>query len=267
MSSHPDRLRSSADDLNVVARYLAQRELADLSSEHLRKACGRDRADVIVLVGSSLLQAAETVADAWARRAADVLLIAGGEGHSTDDLRHRVRSRYPDIDVDGRPEAAILADVLTDGLGLGHDDVLLETASTNCGENAAMAREVLTAHGIQPETLVVVQDPLMQRRTMATFEKAWRDALPVRFLSCPPFVPAVAVRGDELIFSEPSAPAWTMRRFLSLLMGEIPRLRDDERGYGPRGRGFIVHVDIPEEVEAAYDRLLPRFGPYVRSTT
>jgi hypothetical protein len=52
-----------------------------------------------------------------------------------------------------------------------------------------------------------------------------------------------------------SAALWDTRRFFDLLMGEIPRLRDDENGYGPRGRNFIVHVDIPEEVEIAWARL------------
>jgi len=40
-------------------------------------------------------------------------------------------------------------------------------------------------------------------------------------------------------------------------------LRDDEDGYGPRGRGFQAHVDVPPEVEAAYDALLsghPEWG-------
>ena len=38
--------------------------------------------------------------------------------------------------------------------------------------------------------------------------------------------------------------------------GEVPRLRDDEQGYGPRGRGFIAHVDVPDDVEAAHASLL-----------
>jgi hypothetical protein len=55
-----------------------------------------------------------------------------------------------------------------------------------------------------------------------------------------------------------------MERFVSLVMGEIPRLRNDENGYGPNGRGYIVAVDIPPAVEAAYDRLLGPFGDRVR---
>ena len=39
------------------------------------------------------------------------------------------------------------------------------------------------------------------------------------------------------------------------MLGELPRLRDDINGYGPLGRDFIVHVDIPAEVEAAWQIL------------
>ena len=41
---------------------------------------------------------------------------------------------------------------------------------------------------------------------------------------------------------------WDMERYVSLLMGETPRLTDDAAGYGPHGAGYIAHVDIPEEV-------------------
>lgn len=52
-----------------------------------------------------------------------------------------------------------------------------------------------------------------------------------------------------------SSDLWDDQRFYDLLMGEIPRLRDDGNGYGPKGRGFIAHVDIPDDVEAAWTRL------------
>jgi len=56
-----------------------------------------------------------------------------------------------------------------------------------------------------------------------------------------------------------------MERFVSLVMGEIPRLRNDKDGYGPRGRGYIVAVDIPASVEAAYQRLRDLGGDLGRS--
>ncbi len=48
---------------------------------------------------------------------------------------------------------------------------------------------------------------------------------------------------------------WPVERYLSLLTGELPRLRDDSDGYGPRGRDFIVHVDFPVEVAQAWQTL------------
>jgi hypothetical protein len=49
---------------------------------------------------------------------------------------------------------------------------------------------------------------------------------------------------------------WPVDRYLSLILGEVPRLRDDAKGYGPAGRDFIVHVDFP--------RRLSRHGRFFR---
>ena len=43
--------------------------------------------------------------------------------------------------------------------------------------------------------------------------------------------------------------------FLGLVAGEVPRLRDDAGGYGPKGRGFIASVDVPTEVERSWEVL------------
>ncbi len=48
---------------------------------------------------------------------------------------------------------------------------------------------------------------------------------------------------------------WDIPRYRTLLMGEVPRLRDDENGYGPNGAGYLAHVDVPTEVEKAYETL------------
>jgi hypothetical protein len=48
---------------------------------------------------------------------------------------------------------------------------------------------------------------------------------------------------------------WEMERLCELLVGEVTRLKDDENGYGPKGKGFIGHVDVPAEVEAAANRV------------
>lgn len=62
-----------------------------------------------------------------------------------------------------------------------------------------------------------------------------------------------------LSFEHEPQGMWDMERYVSLLMGEIPRLTDDAAGYGPHGAGYIAHVDIPEEVQTAFTLLKEQF--------
>ncbi|HBJ0261837.1 TPA: DUF218 domain-containing protein YdcF, partial [Escherichia coli] len=76
-----------------------------------------------------------------------------------------------------------------------------------------------------------------------------------RWLSYPGFVPQLGNNADSVIFINQLQGLWPVERYLSLLTGELPRLRDDSDGYGPRGRDFIVHVDFPAEVIHAWQTL------------
>lgn len=118
----------------------------------------------------------------------------------------------------------------------------------------------------------------MCRRTVAAFEQVYSDTIevPPIFSSWPTFVPKVIAKeasvGDTnsllsyLDFADLGMGnswkegLWSMDRFMSLLVGEIPRMRDDENGYGPNGKGSIVHVDIPQDVEDAWKTLCELLG-------
>ena len=93
----------------------------------------------------------------------------------------------------------------------------------------------------------------MQRRTMATFAHVCRDepAAPL-FISHPGLTPVLQNSDNGLTFSGEHEGLWPVERYVSLLLGELPRLWDDINGYGPAGRGFIAHVDFPAEVQAAW---------------
>lgn len=47
-------------------------------------------------------------------------------------------------------------------------------------------------------------------------------------------------------------------------MGEIPRLTDNIEGYGPKGKDYIAHVDIPIEVEKAFAELKREYAGMIR---
>ena len=96
----------------------------------------------------------------------------------------------------------------------------------------------------------------MQRRTMATFARVCRDEPDSpQWVSHPGFTPTLQNGKEGVEFGEGNTGLWPVDRYLSLVLGELPRLRDDANGYGPAGRDFIAHVTIPDEVEAAWNIL------------
>jgi uncharacterized SAM-binding protein YcdF (DUF218 family) len=190
-----------------------------------------DRVDVMLLFGGSLPDAWDTAATAVNEDRVGTLVLVGGEGHTTDVLRALLR------DDSGSTEADLMAAYLRREHGI--EDVLLERQSSNCGENVVLARDLVRAAGLAPGTVALVQDPTMQRRMDAVFRLVWPDAVAVN---------RPGPRGGRF--------AWPHERWVALVMGEVPRLRDDVDGYGPRGRGFQAHVDAPAAVEAAYAALI-----------
>lgn len=214
-------------------------------------------ADLVILAGNAVLTTAGGAFDLACNEDLPVL-ITGGIGHSTGLLAQAVRAQpaYASIATDGRPEADILADIARDLWALPNQ-VMVETQSTNCGENADFTLRRLNELGLRPRRAVLVQDPLMQRRTDASFTHAWRKSdWPTTFHNWPVFVPRLVMQNGGVDYQDRRPVGlWSPERFISLLMGEIPRLRDDENGYGPQGRGFIDPVDIPDDVLAAHVHL------------
>ena len=260
-------LDREVDYLNLIVRFLARRDLDEMSTGALFRRRGVCEADLLILMGGiTTADFAETAAHAFGHGFAKRLMIVGGNGHSSQNLRDNIAShpRYGAVATAGRPEADILADILVEFLGVERTRILVENRSTNCGNNATYALEVARRSGPIPECVVIVQDPLMQRRTFESFSHEWRMEWSL-FDCFAPAIPLLGVRDGELAFADPAhAGYYKMKSFLDLLMGEIPRLRDDEQGYGPKGHGFIGHVDIPEAVLDAFDRLLPVYAQHVR---
>jgi uncharacterized SAM-binding protein YcdF (DUF218 family) len=239
----------ATQDLTLVAGFLARRDAEALTPDALA-----GPADLLVLCGSAVLRSVEVVADAVRTGAVRRVLVSGGTGHSTTYLYEAVRrlAAYDAVPTDGRPEALVLADLLRLH-GVPDQVVDVETASTNCGENARFSTDWVTAHLPAARSLVVVQDPTMQRRTHAGFERCLQGRPEVRLAS---FAPVLPVVGPHDVRDERGDLVWSRPRFESLVLGEVERLRDDEHGYGPRGADFIDHVDQPAPVEDAYQRLV-----------
>ena len=239
------------DDVNRIAAFLARRDVASLSPTVA------PHADVLVLCGSTVLAAIDLAATAFQDGLADRLLVSGGIGHSTPHLRQAVREdpRYGDVSTDARPESAIIAEILGRHHAVPDAAILIDAESTNCGENAEFSVNLLKLIPLKLRSVILLQDPTMQRRTHECFRRSLRDAPGVRISSYAPFVPTVPDQDVRNVHDENGRAVWSVRRFTALVLGEMCRLHDDEHGYGPRGADFIDHVDIPKDVMDAYQRL------------
>ena len=220
-------IREAADR---IAAYLALTSVDDAPG----------RIDLVCLAGNGVLACVDH-ATSLARQHDCLLLITGGTGHSTPPLMTAIAARLgcPESTLARLGEAELLAKLIAADSLLPSDQIILETRSTNTGENAAFSQAMLEEMGLTPHHVVLVQDPLLQRRTDATFHHVWAGHS-TRFFSSPPFTPQL---GTAL-----TAESWTVERYLSLILGEVPRLHDTVDGYGPKGKGFIGHIDIPRDI-------------------
>jgi uncharacterized SAM-binding protein YcdF (DUF218 family) len=235
-----------AEAMDLVGAFCGPRDVASLTRSALSDAVGWEHADAIILFGGSILSGGDTMAAALAAGIATTSVIVGGQGHTTQALRDRASAVMPGADLTPATEADIFQRYLREVHGARAD--LLERESTNCGSNVRNAIRLLDEHGLASERVILIQDATMQRRMSAGWQRLRPDAQVLDYAS----YTASATGADGVVrYLDAPADMWPIERYASMLLGEIRRLRDDERGYGPRGTGWIAHVDIPVEVEEA----------------
>lgn len=252
------------NDINNVVKFLSKRDICELSSSSLVDKFGIAQVDIIIILGSSIPYIAEVGANAYKSGLAKDIMLVGGIGHSTKYLVQNVLedNRYKDIDVADKSEAEILRQIIVSEKNIHKDKIIIESKSTNCGSNAFESLNVLKEIGKVPKSIILIQDPIMQLRTHASFLKQWNEEKTL-IISYSPFIPQLKVSEKNDGYLNSDIPGlWAKDRFIDLIMGEIPRITDDANGYGPNGKGFISHVDIPEEVLNSYQRLLFYYKEY-----
>jgi uncharacterized SAM-binding protein YcdF (DUF218 family) len=215
--------------------------------------------DLLLIMGGSVLSTLELAA---AKRKSmspnSKLLVVGGIGHSTPYL-YTAAAQYlnqPESDFQAQPESHVMRIVLTT-LGVPVDAIVVEDQSANCGENAEFAAPYIdkllsSEHtGTRRPVVGLLQDPPMQRRALLTCSKRLRQYYAKAGDGrVPPLVVALTPANDE------SRLPYAHDRYISLLLGEIPRLGNDSHGYGPKGKGFLdADSPLPQEVKEAFKRV------------
>lgn len=254
-------MKNTAANINILGSFCGVRDIPELNRACLKEKYGIEQADVMVLFGGSIPAGGDVLAIAMKNGLAKKYVIVGGAGHTTDTLRQKMQSVLLKVDTKTMTEAEIFAVYLKENHGLVPD--LLECRSTNCGNNITYLLELLEENGIEFDSIILTQDATMQRRMDATLRKYVGDH--VTIINFPAYSATAEEKDGGLSFRENIWGMWNMERYLSLLMGEIPRLTDDENGYGPQGKGFIAHVDIPYEVTEAFEELRENYSELIRT--
>ena len=257
-------LAQVARDMNTIAAFVGVRDVEALTPKAVAENLGTAQADVMVLFGGAVLAGADVLADAMRAGVARTYALVGGAGHTTETFRERVRELCPDVSFAADASEAEVFEAYLEARHALHAD-LLETASTNCGSNVVNLRALLAERGVACTSMVIVHDATMQRRMSAQVEKEMPGVARLNFAAeSVRVVVREGAPGSELGYDHEPLGMWDTDRYLTLLMGEVPRLTDNEHGYGPRGTGFIAHVDVPAEVTAAWERLRAAYPDSVR---
>ena len=122
-------------------------------------------------------------------------------------------------------------------MGVPETAMLLESQSTNTGENVQLTRRLLERENLDPDRVILVQKPYMERRTYATFRKVWpeKDAV---------------VTSPQLDFDDYPTREIAKEKVITIMVGDLQRIRDYP------ARGFQIEQHIPTEVWDAFERLV-----------
>jgi uncharacterized SAM-binding protein YcdF (DUF218 family) len=126
-------------------------------------------------------------------------------------------------------------------MGVPPEQILIESQSTNTGENILFTKQLLAARGLDPRKFILVQKPYMERRTYATFRKLWPDKDLI--------VTSPQLSLDEYL-NHHSHEALSTAAVISIMVGDLQRIK-----LYP-ARGFQIHQDVPDDVWSAFEELV-----------
>ncbi|MGL1099854.1 YdcF family protein [Vibrio vulnificus] len=177
--------------------------------------------DCLLVMCSNDLRVAEHAANLYKQGYAPYILFSGGEGRFTEGLFEK-------------SEAETFAE-LAKASGVPEEAILLETKSSNTGENVRFSEQLLLEKGLAFESFILVQKPFMERRALATFEKQWHG----------PYSHLLVSSTGEAFFDY-------INEEMPLMLVLEALLEDFERIKRYPAKGFQTEQPLPDDVEAAY---------------
>ncbi|EHV5549014.1 YdcF family protein [Vibrio vulnificus] len=180
--------------------------------------------DCLLVMCSNDLRVAEHAVNLYKQGYAPYILFSGGEGRFTEGLFEK-------------SEAETFAE-LAKASGVPEEAILLETKSSNSGENVRFSEQLLIDKGLVFESFILVQKPFMERRALATFEKQWQGAYS-----------RLLVSSTEEAFFDYINEEMPLMLVLEALLEDFERIK-----HYP-AKGFQTEQPLPDDVETAYQEI------------
>lgn len=212
----------STGSARAVITLSARSDARRLWDHHLMHHTPRP-CSVIIGLGSHDLGVADVSAGFYLRGPAPVVVFTGSTSPTT-------RDRMPRGEAVHYRERAL-------ELGVPESAVLVEPHARNTGENIRFSRAVLAEAGTDVDSVLLVTKPYEERRAYATARKLWPEVDVVSASSAMTFEEYVASIGND-------------RLVIDMLVGALQRLL-----LYP-AQGFMIEQPVPDEVAAAYERLV-----------
>ena len=185
------------------------------------------KADAIMVLCSHDERVAERGAQLFLEGWAPLIVFSGGHGAITRSLW-------------SEPEAERFARIAM-SLNVPRESILIESQSTNTGENIAFTKRLLADKGLNPQRFIVVQKPYMERRSYATFRKLWPEK-------------ELVVTSPQVSFqsylAEYTNRSLSAADVVGIMVGDLQRIK-----LYP-ARGYQIEQEIPDEVWAAFEALV-----------
>jgi len=188
------------------------------------------KADCIFVLGSHDPSVADYASQLYNEGYAPYIIFSGGVVRPVGELRNTT----PKTEAEAFFDIAITK-------GVPPEAIILENQATNTGENFIFTRKLLKEKQLNFKSFILVQKPYMIRRTYATAKVQFSD------FDC--IVSALPDTYDSYI-NRCEENQISKQRVISNMTGDLQRLK-----LYP-DKGFLIAMDIPDEVWSAYEQLL-----------
>lgn len=182
-----------------------------------------EKAGCILALGSHDLRVADRAAELYLDGWAPLIVFSGGLGNLTQH-------------VWTEPEAEKFARIAINK-GVPAEAILIESKSTNTGENILFTQRLLEEKGLDVSHFILVQKPYMERRSYATFKKHWPGK-------------KLTVTSPQFSFEDYPTEEIPLEKVINIMVGDLQRIKIYP------AKGFQIEQEIPVEVWKSYERLI-----------